>query len=488
MIKPVVLIRTDGNSIIGYGHAMRMMALAEIIVSNFDICFVIRDTSEWLISEIKLKYSILEIPAKFDLTEEIVYLSSNLPNFPLIVILDGYNFDTSYQKVMRDKMKLKVISIDDFQPYKYAADVVINHAGLLTPKQFDKEPYTKLFLGPQYALLRKEFNDAAKLKGKVFSKVDTAFVCLGGTDPDLYKHIVVKLLEKSILRIIIIVSNKDKFDSLESISKGIELYSNLNAKDMIALMNQSDIAVLSASTLCYEYCSVSGGLFVIQTAENQKYIHNFVIKSGCGLAFDAFDEVLDSEDCVYKINNQILKQRTFFNGDNTKLLKKIITKTALEHHLSIRRASLNDLMQYFEWANDPSVRSNSFNSKTIELDNHVSWFNKKIKDKDSYLYIIYLENINIGQVRFDKINNEFVVDYSLDSYFRGVGLGEDILNLAINKLIQEIYMHITIVGLVKCTNLTSCKTFEKMLFDKQEERIIEGSKYFVYKLYKKFNS
>jgi spore coat polysaccharide biosynthesis predicted glycosyltransferase SpsG len=62
MNKPVVLFRSDGNSNIGYGHTMRMLALAEMIATDFDICFIIKDTTQWLINEIIKQYSILQIP------------------------------------------------------------------------------------------------------------------------------------------------------------------------------------------------------------------------------------------------------------------------------------------------------------------------------------------------------------------------------------------------------------------------------------------
>jgi hypothetical protein len=38
--------------------------------------------------------------------------------------------------------------------------------------------------------------------------------------------------------------------------------------------------------------------------------------------------------------------------------------------LSFKKASLDDMRLYFEWANDSIVREQSYNSGTIDLENH----------------------------------------------------------------------------------------------------------------------
>lgn len=76
-----------------------------------------------------------------------------------IVVLDNYFFTTDYQRAIKGK-GCKLVCVDDMHDKHYVADVVINHA-LTDTSLFEVEPYTKLAIGNNWALLRKPF-----LKGK----------------------------------------------------------------------------------------------------------------------------------------------------------------------------------------------------------------------------------------------------------------------------------------------------------------------------------
>ena len=43
--------------------------------------------------------------------------------------------------------------------------------------------------------------------------------------------------------------------------------------------------------------------------------------------------------------------------------------------LNFRKATENDTMLYFNWANDLNVRKHSFSSEEIDLKEHKTWFN-----------------------------------------------------------------------------------------------------------------
>jgi UDP-2,4-diacetamido-2,4,6-trideoxy-beta-L-altropyranose hydrolase len=467
MNKPVVLFRSDGNSNIGYGHTMRMLALAEMIATDFDICFIIKDTTQWLINEIIKQYSILQIPSNLTLDNEASFIEEFKSDLSVLIILDGYYFDTSYQLSVRGKSNLKIVSIDDFQPFRYISDIVINHAGLLTEFQFDKESYTKLLLGPQYALLRKEFNEIARTKGRVISKIQTAFICLGGTDPDLYYQIVNKLIEKHICYILVVVNDILKFEDLKGISTSvkIEVYSNLSVYEMIKLMQQSDLAILPASTLCYEYCSVTGGLYVIQTSENQKWVFNFITQSGCGFSYNEFDASVGTSDLKDNINQQVIVQREFFNGRNEANLRKAIFLSALREKIQLCKATHEDLKLYFNWANDTETRQNSFCNEPITLETHTIWYNKKIKDPHSALYILWASNVPLGNIRFDIKNGAAILSYSISKEFRNRGLGSKILEEGIRKIKID-HSDISVInGYIHQKNLASIKSFLKIGFE-----------------------
>jgi spore coat polysaccharide biosynthesis predicted glycosyltransferase SpsG/RimJ/RimL family protein N-acetyltransferase len=464
MGKPIVLFRADSNSEIGNGHMLRMLALAEVIVDDFDIFFIIKETFGWIKKEIKKKFSILQIPLGIPLENEPSFISENLPLSSVLIVLDGYSFDTSYQLSIRNKSKLKIISIDDFQPFKYISDAVINHAGMLNESQFEKETYTKLLLGPKYALLRKEFNKIAKSETRVISKVNTAFISLGGTDPDLYDQIINSISKLGITRFILVVNNPDKYEYLKFISSDVELHSKVTAIDMISLMKQSDFAVLPASTLCYEYCSVTGGLFVIQTAENQKLIYNFIIQSGCGFSYNNIDTIIEHSIFVDQLNNQVRVQREYFGGRNEVNLSKAIFQTAFLDKIELRSANEQDLMLHYNWANEPETRNNSFSKEPITLETHIKWYLKKINSLDAALFVLLLDGTPIGSIRFDFNNASSILSFLIEKKYRNKGLGTVILEKGLAKIIEEHRKIKTVNGYVHQNNLASINSFLKVGF------------------------
>lgn len=123
--------------------------------------------------------------------------------------------------------------------------------------------------------------------------------------------------------------------------------------------------------------------------------------------------------------------------------------------VDFRNAITEDCELLFKWANEESVRKNSVISDKIELDNHIKWFNNKMNDKNCKMLIITKDNIDVGQIRIDILNNVGIISYSIDKMFRGQGIGTEAL-----KLIKLKLNNINLVGVVKKENKSSTKAFE----------------------------
>ena len=130
--------------------------------------------------------------------------------------------------------------------------------------------------------------------------------------------------------------------------------------------------------------------------------------------------------------------------------------------IEFRKATKSDLIQYFDWANDPIVRIQSYNSDAVSIDVHTKWFLGKLNDHSCYMYIF--QNTlkqNIGQVRIQK-ENEYsaTIGLSIDSQFRGRGFGARMLMLSTEEFFksnEEMVIHAN----VKFENVSSKRIFEK---------------------------
>ena len=131
----------------------------------------------------------------------------------------------------------------------------------------------------------------------------------------------------------------------------------------------------------------------------------------------------------------------------------------MDQELIIRLATIEDVKKVFELSNDDLVRTNSINQDKIKWEEHVVWFNNRIKDVNNPFYIVEDKNQNfIAQVRIDK-KDENVISISLTNKFRGKNLSSKIIKLCSKKSkCNELYAYI------KKENLASQKTFEKAGF------------------------
>ena len=69
----------------------------------------------------------------------------------------------------------------------------------------------------------------------------------------------------------------------------------------------------------------------------------------------------------------------------------------------------------------------------------------------------------IGQVRFQRVEGEWVIHYSLALFARGLGLAKNLLGLAINRFRID-HDGAQVFGRVKQGNLSSQKVFEELGF------------------------
>ncbi len=456
-----VYLRADGNSQTGLGHVHRLLALSEILNPLFSCKFIIKSPLKGL-KDLILEScgDIFELNENISKEHEIEYISEFLTGKE-IVVLDGYQFDTAYQMAIK-KSAGKLVCIDDIFSTHFVSDIVINPAGGLNEEIYSKEPYTILFSGPRFAFLKSPFQLASQQTFERETK--SLFICMGGADPENHTLSALKLsLTFSFESYYIVVGEaylfKDQLmHEIKAQEKKINLLTNLKPQTLAEIMKLCPTAICSASGIAYEYMSIGGELYVQQTASNQKLLYNYLLREG--LAFNSEEMRVSKE----RASNSQLKQREIFDGKSNKTILNIFNKLDLDLHIRIRKAQASDLLITFEWANDPELRRQSFSSAPISLASHTAWFNKKLNAPNAYLYIFEYKNLPIAQVRFDILEKEAIISYSIDKIFRGRGWGEPILAMAMKDFKQEYKESISIVGFVKHENEGSNKVFMRLKF------------------------
>lgn len=133
--------------------------------------------------------------------------------------------------------------------------------------------------------------------------------------------------------------------------------------------------------------------------------------------------------------------------------------------ITFRKATIDDILTYFEWANEQLVRNQSYNSGIIDLASHSAWFENNLNDESSLLLIFSdVTSENIGQVRFQKDdNNTAIISISVAAKHRGQGRAGNMLTKASDYFFSE-NPGSRIEAYIKETNLGSIQSFERAGF------------------------
>jgi len=288
--RPQIIFRADGNSNIGLGHVIRSLAIADMIKDEFDCVFAIKSPTD------QLQKIILESCNKIiNLREEdaedefISFISSDA-----IVVLDGYLFKTDMQIAIKNK-GCKLVCIDDLNEWHFVADAIINQNSDITTADYSKEPYTRLFSGLDYAMLRKPFLDAAK-KERYPRKIKNIIINFGGAD--MY-NLTLKVLRACIgigAQINIHIITGAAYRHLDTLNefkgqKSIFFHDRLNADQMCSLMLECELIICPASSVCIEALSAGMNIITGYYADNQRAFASFLNREQYASSIGDFLEI-----------------------------------------------------------------------------------------------------------------------------------------------------------------------------------------------------
>lgn len=321
-MNKTIIFRADGNNKIGLGHLYRLFALAEMYKNNYKFIFLTREDTSFDIFPIN--YVIDIIPKSINIEFEPNWINLNFSSNKYIVIADGYQFKSLYQKKLKE-YGFYLIYIDDLASEHMFADLVINHTPKIKKNDYNSEKHTNFLLGTDYAMLRPLFVEAAKHL-KSIEHIKTVFVCFGGADfHDLtFKSTQAFLKMHSFKKVSVILGaaykHKEIF-KLKTDFPNIDIYRNLNESEMLSLIRSSDIGIAPSSTISYEIIAVGMHLISGYFISNQQKIYDGLVKKNVIYGMGNFknasveDFYKKIKSTVNNLSNTIIEnQRTLIDG------------------------------------------------------------------------------------------------------------------------------------------------------------------------------
>nr|WP_314788062.1 UDP-2,4-diacetamido-2,4,6-trideoxy-beta-L-altropyranose hydrolase [uncultured Campylobacter sp.] len=263
------LIRADSGSKIGHGHVRRDLILAQKFK---DVSFACIDLPGSLAGEIP--YPVFTLKSA-DVSELVNLIKEH--KFELLVI-DHYGISAADEKLIKEQTNVKILSFDD--NYKeHFCDYLLNvNIYAQPPKYVNLVPKgCELIFSP---LVRSEFYDEAKIKRE---KKFNYLIVLGGTDAlNLTAKIASNLLAKNKKVAALTTSANVNLENLQNLADSEPNFSLfINSNEVARLMNESEILVISASSLVNEALVLGTKFKAVRVADNQNEMAQWLAANGC---------------------------------------------------------------------------------------------------------------------------------------------------------------------------------------------------------------
>ena len=199
-----------------------------------------------------------------------------------MLIIDHYSIDYRFEKIIKDKTQVKILSFDDTYQ-KHYCDILLNHNIYAKIEDYKGlvPDFCELRCGEKYTLIRDEFKKI-KIRNRTINKGrPVVFVSLGGTDVSNISLAVLKILAEfdGMLVNLATTNANQNIDELQYFAKQ---YQNINICidcNIAEMMNNSDFAIITPSVILYEVMFLKLPFISIKTADNQEIMHQYLFEN-----------------------------------------------------------------------------------------------------------------------------------------------------------------------------------------------------------------
>lgn len=470
----MVLFLTEGGKNIGFGHLSRCVALSQAIKERREH------------TEVKFIVNGDRSAKKFFRNEEVkdvLFFDWRKNKNDLLnkakkankVIIDSYLAEKSLYDNISDITRGNLVMVDDYNRIEYPKGIVINPSIQGDKFIYPQKDRIVYLLGKDYIILRKEFWKVPLIS--LNKKVKDVLITFGGMDQPAFITKIIDFFIYNYKLDLHIISPQDNPDLnyLRDNSERVHIYRNISAEDVCNLLLKCDVCISGGGQTLYELARCGIPTVGVCFADNQVKNLEAFEESG----FLEYAGNYDDNMILDKLSKAVEYLNPFkVRQEKSQIGKRIvdgkgadrIARSLLEPGctdgglmgISLRSARKEDCRDLWTWRKNPEISKWCFCSKEIDFEDHKKWFEKKMKDEKTKIYI--LENKDgekIGQARFELDNNEVFISGSLNPDFLGKGLGSKLIRLATEIFIKKNPEAKEVIAEIKDENIFSKKAFEK---------------------------
>ncbi len=426
-----VVIRTDSSFLIGAGHVMRCLALAEELKKRHaDVLFICRALpGNYNDLIVRRGFNLVEIPLASTQTErdfQLINPEQDAEETLAILnqgkrkchwlIVDHYSLGKEWEMALRPLVE-RIFVIDDFLHREHSCDLFLNQnitESLVPTSEIKWKGSATVLLGPHYALLDEQFKRKELRSRKRDGTIHRVLLFFGGSDlHGLTERVLAWIIDagyRFVIDVVVGSSNqrKEVIEQTCKTSKDISFY--LQVDNMAERFACCDLAIGASGSSSWERCSLGVPSIVIGLAENQKLVSEQLSNAGAAI-YLGFHEQVKKQDLITAVNN------LSSNAELTQNLSK--SSQALVDSYGTQRIStlllpsfrINILSDKESWINDHLL---DFITTLKERGHEVSWYHDhRTLNSGDFLFILSYSQIIQTEILRKHLHNLVVHESAL---------------------------------------------------------------------------
>ena len=175
-----LFIRTEASTQIGLGHFMRCFAIAEEArAQGVEVVFLLNELGEAVMARLEeIGAKGIHIDGPLGSAADFMAMAGLDLSRQDWLLIDSYAATEDY--IALQSQAVRVAVLDDLNVLeRFDCDLLINPAQAAKPADYERKTHARLKLGPDYALIRKEFTEPYPAT----SEVPFVTIMFGGSDP-----------------------------------------------------------------------------------------------------------------------------------------------------------------------------------------------------------------------------------------------------------------------------------------------------------------
>lgn len=453
-----IVFRTDASILIGTGHVMRCLTLADELARQDHECrFICREHEGhlgYLITSKGHGLTLLPpcndndldtqnsstdsyarwlgVPWQEDARQTLDAITPWKPDW---LVVDHYALDAQWEKALRSHCR-KLMVIDDLADRPHVSDLLLDQNFARTADDYARlvPTHCLVLVGSRHVLLRPQFADRQQtsLERRRDHAVKHFLIQMGGREQCKFAREALSVLQECDLphdaRITVVLSIETPETDFVRCQAAIMKWPTtirIGVQDMAKLMEESDFAIGTGGGATYERLFMRLPSILRPAAENQ-------IEPLRKMADAKLFEIFESAGALKRRVKRLLRDgvcpppRVVYDGT-----KKLVGEL-LKLRVTLRLTRPLDIRRTFHWLQDDGLRVLFLMRHKPELRSHFAYWKTLLRDPQQYAYSIYYDDVHVGNAGLKNIsidNGEAELWLYLgESSIRGKGIGQQALD------------------------------------------------------------